>query len=82
MGCVGISSKTQAAYKQEDIALLLDEEKLDKTKKSRTVIQGYEQETGVDFVKSYSPLAMNTTINVVHASTTLSSSCLVQSSRL
>ena len=42
-------------------------EKLDKTKKSRTVVRGYEQEPGVDFVESYSPLATNTTIKVVLA---------------
>jgi hypothetical protein len=41
--------------------------KLDKTKKSRTVVRGYEQEPGVDFVESYSPLATNTTIKVVLA---------------
>ena len=38
--------------------------KVDGTKKSRTVIRGYEQEPGVDFVESYSPLASNTTIRV------------------
>jgi hypothetical protein len=40
-------------------------EKLDGTKKSRTVIRGYEQEPGVDYVESFSPLATNTTIKVV-----------------
>ena len=42
-------------------------EKLDGTKKSRTVIRGYEQEPGVDYVESFSPLATNTTIKVVLA---------------
>ena len=41
--------------------------KLNGTKKSRTVIKGYEQEPGVDYVESYSPLATNTTIKVVLA---------------
>ena len=40
-------------------------QKLDGTKKSRTVVRGYEQEPGVDFNESYSPLATNTTIRVV-----------------
>ena len=35
-------------------------QKVDGTKKSRTVIRGYEQIPGVDFVESYSPLASNT----------------------
>jgi hypothetical protein len=38
-----------------------------KTKKSRSVVKGYEQVPGVDFVESYSPLATNTTIRVVLA---------------
>jgi hypothetical protein len=42
-------------------------EKVDGTKKSRSVIRGYEQIPGVDFVESYSPLASNTTIRVVLA---------------
>jgi hypothetical protein len=42
-------------------------EKADRTKKSRNVVQGYEQEPGVDFVESFSPLATNTTINVALA---------------
>jgi hypothetical protein len=42
-------------------------EKVDKTKKSRTVVRGYEQEPGVDYVESFSPLATNTTIKVVLA---------------
>ena len=40
-------------------------EKVDGTKKSRTVVRGYEQEPGIDFVESFSPLATNTTIRVV-----------------
>jgi hypothetical protein len=43
--------------------------KLDGTRKSRSVIRGYEQEPGVDYVESYSPLATNTTIKVVLAVT-------------
>ena len=42
-------------------------EKVDKTKKSRTVVKGYEQEPGVDYLESFSPLATNTTIKVVLA---------------
>ena len=42
-------------------------QKVDGTKKSRTVVRGYEQEPGVDFVESFSPLATNTTIRVVLA---------------
>jgi hypothetical protein len=42
-------------------------QKLDGTKKSRSVVRGYEQEPGVDFNESYSPLATNTTIRVVLA---------------
>jgi hypothetical protein len=42
-------------------------QKTDGTKKSRSVIRGYEQEPGVDYVESYSPLATNTTIKVVLA---------------
>jgi hypothetical protein len=42
-------------------------EKADRTKKSRNVVRGYEQEPGVDFVESFSPLATNTTIKVVLA---------------
>jgi hypothetical protein len=42
-------------------------EKTDGTKKSRSVIRGYEQEPGVDYVESYSPLATNTTIKVALA---------------
>jgi hypothetical protein len=42
-------------------------EKADRTKKSRNVVRGYEQEPGVDFVESFSPLATNTTINVALA---------------
>jgi hypothetical protein len=38
-----------------------------KTKKSRSVVKGYEQVPGVDFVESYSPLATNTAIRVVLA---------------
>jgi hypothetical protein len=34
-------------------------EKLDGTKKSRTVIRGYEQEPGVDYVESFSPLEIH-----------------------
>ena len=40
---------------------------MDGTKKSRSVVRGYEQEPGVDFNESYSPLATNTTIRVVLA---------------
>ena len=39
--------------------------KLDGTKKTCTVVRGYEQEPGVDFVESLFPLATNTTIKVV-----------------
>ena len=39
--------------------------KVDGTKKSRTVVRGYEQEPGIDFQESFSPLATNTTIRVV-----------------
>jgi hypothetical protein len=42
-------------------------EKADKTKKSRNVIKGYEQEPGVDYTESFSPLATNTTIKVALA---------------
>ena len=42
-------------------------EKADKTKKSRNVIRGYEQEPGVDYTESFSPLATNTTIKVALA---------------
>ena len=42
-------------------------EKVDGTKKSRSVILGYQQTPGVDFVESYSPLASNTTIRVTLA---------------
>ena len=42
-------------------------QKVDGTKKSRTVVRGYEQEPGIDFVESFSPLATNTTIRVVLA---------------
>jgi hypothetical protein len=40
-------------------------EKTDGTKKSRSVILGYEQVPGVDFNDSYSPLASNPTIRLV-----------------
>ena len=40
-------------------------EKVDGTKKSRTVVRGYEQEPGIDFVESFLLLATNTTIRVV-----------------
>ena len=40
-------------------------QKVDGTKKSRTVVRGYEQEPGIDFQESFSPLATNTTIRVV-----------------
>ncbi|KAI2512112.1 GAG-pre-integrase domain [Fragilaria crotonensis] len=43
--------------------------KLDGTRKSRSMIRGYEQEPGVEYVESYSPLATNTTIKVVLAVT-------------
>jgi hypothetical protein len=39
------------------------------SRKSRSVIQGYKQIPGVDFVKSFSPLATNTTIKVTVALT-------------
>lgn len=42
-------------------------EKLDGTKKARSVVLGYQQEPGIDFNESYSPLATNTTIRVVLA---------------
>jgi hypothetical protein len=42
-------------------------EKADNTKKSRNVIRGYEQEPGVDYTESFSPLATNTTIKVALA---------------
>ena len=42
-------------------------EKVDGTKKSRSVIKGYEQIPGVDFHESYSPLASNTTVRVTLA---------------
>jgi Reverse transcriptase (RNA-dependent DNA polymerase) len=45
----------------------LFKEKHDGTKKSRLVVRGYEQEPGVDYVESYSPLATNTTVKVVLA---------------
>jgi hypothetical protein len=38
---------------------------VDGTKKSRTVIRGYKQIPGVDFVESYSPFASNTNFRVV-----------------
>jgi hypothetical protein len=41
--------------------------KIDGSKKSRSVVRGYEQEPGVDYVESYSPLATNTTIKVALA---------------
>jgi uncharacterized protein YihD (DUF1040 family) len=43
--------------------------KSDQTKKSRSVIRGYEQIPGVDYVESFSPLATNTTIRVTLAVT-------------
>ena len=43
--------------------------KTDGSKKSRSVIRGYEQIPGVDFVESFSPLATNTTIKVTIALT-------------
>ena len=42
-------------------------EKHDGTKRSRLVVRGYEQEPGIDYVESYSPLATNTTVKVVLA---------------
>ena len=42
-------------------------QKVDGTKKSQTVVRGYEQEPGIDFVESFSPLSTNTTIRVVLA---------------
>jgi len=39
------------------------------SKKSRSVIKGYEQIPGVDYVESFSPLATNTTIKVTVAMT-------------
>jgi Reverse transcriptase (RNA-dependent DNA polymerase) len=47
----------------------LFKEKHNGTKKSRLVVRGYEQDEppGVDYVKSYSPLATNTTVKVVLA---------------
>jgi hypothetical protein len=39
------------------------------SKKSRSVIRGYEQIPGVDYVESFSPLATNTTIKVTVAMT-------------
>jgi hypothetical protein len=43
--------------------------KTDGSKKFRSVIRGYEQIPGVDFVESFSPLATNTTIKVTKALT-------------
>jgi hypothetical protein len=41
--------------------------KIDGSKKSRSVVRGYEHEPGVDYVESYSPLATNITIKVALA---------------
>jgi hypothetical protein len=43
--------------------------KTDGSKKSRSVIRGYEKNPGVDYVESLSPLATNTTIKVTIALT-------------
>ena len=51
-------------------------EKVDGTKKSRSVIKGYEQIPGVDFHESYSPLASNTTVRIFYLENFTSGSVL------
>lgn len=62
---LGSSSRGHCYLRKALRSRWIFKQKLNGTKKSRSVIRGYEQEPGVDFNESYSPLATNTTISRV-----------------